>query len=133
MWLCDSVLTDIDTGRSLEQQVHETEQLAFVHDSVRIVHISAALAGFLGYRVDEMEGRLLVSFVSASAFVAMIQAISKNRVLKMLGKTQGFEPRPTCLKNKHGEEVVLKALCSIDIPTESSTRKKVRLTVLASV
>lgn len=127
--LCEEWTPD----KSLEGQVHESIELAFVHDSVRILYISGSLAELLGYTVQEMEGRLLVSFLSASAFVTMIQAISKNRVARITGKVNEFEPQPTRLKNKQGVDVCLQAVCSLDIPAEHAKGKKARLTVVESV
>ena len=129
MLLCDSLSEE----SPLEEQVHESEQLVFVHDSVRIVHVSEPLASLLGYRIDEMEGHLMLNFLSVSAFVTLIQTVSKNRLLSLVGKTKEFEPRPTKLKTKTGEEVVLQALCSIDVAAEGSARSKLRLTVVESV
>jgi len=118
--------------RPLEAQVHESVEPAFVHDSVRLLYVSESLASLLGYSIDEMEGRLLVSFLSASAFVALIQTISRNRVARITGKIDEFEPQPTKLKNKQGDIVCLQAVCSIDIPAQVHA-KKMRLTVVESV
>jgi len=126
--ICDDLIADL----SIKDQVHESEELVFVHDSVRLVFISEPLAELLGYRVQEMEGRLLVSFLSANAFVAMIQAISRNRVARIT-KKEVFETRPTRLKSKQGKEVCLQAVCSLDIPAQPGRSRKMRLTVVESV
>ncbi|MBN2864837.1 MAG: hypothetical protein JXK16_02405 [Thiotrichales bacterium] len=127
--LCEGWTLD----RPIEEQIRQSNEMVFTHDSVRLVYVSEPLAAFLGYAVEEMEGRLIVSFLSASAFVAMIQTISKNRVRSIVGKHDEFEPRPTRLKNKQGDDVVLQAMCSMDIPASAMSKAKMRLTVLEAV
>jgi|GEM_PF-5627946 len=127
--LCNEWTND----HSIGDQVHASKEMVFTHDSVRIIHVSEPLANFMGYEVDEMEGRLIVSFLSSSAFVLMIQTISKNRVKNLIGKQNEFEPRPTQLKNKQGDDVVLQAVYSIDLPAPHLSKGKVRLTQLEAL
>ncbi|MEA3405745.1 MAG: PAS domain-containing protein [Pseudomonadota bacterium] len=128
--LCDEWTADLP----LKDQIHESKEPAFVHDSVRLVYVSESLAELLGYSVQEMEGRLLVSFLSANAFVAMIQAISRNRVARIT-KKETFDTRPTRIKSKQGKEVCLQAVCSLDIPAglTPEQKRKMRLTVVESI
>lgn len=127
--LCDGWQADC----SIEEQVRASEEMVLIHDSVRILFVSKPLATFLGYEVEEAEGRLIASFLSISAFVAMIQTISKNRMRSLMGKHDEFEAKPTRLKNKQGEDVVLQAVCSFDIPASACSKVKQRLTVLEAV
>lgn len=127
--LCEEWTPD----KTLKQQVDDTDEMVFVHDSVRLVYVSESCAGLLGYQRNEMEGRLLINFLSASALVGMIQAISHNRLAKLMGRQNDFDPKPTKVKLKNGGKICLQACCSLDIDAEHADGKKVRLTVVEQV
>ncbi len=128
--LCD----EWSSEQSLADSVHNSVELAFVHDSVRLIYVSQSLANLLGYSVQEMEGRLIISFLTSTAFLKMIHAISKNRVNSLTGRTSEFEPQPTKLRDKAGNLICLQATCSVDLPAEKlDIKRNVRLTVVEQV